>query len=386
MDKVLIIHNRYRSKGGEDIAVQDEVEFLKNFFEVKAIYFNNKLDSKFSTYSTFLFNYNSKSIKTVKKSLDDFKPNVVYFHNTWFKASPRLISSISRNGYKVIVKIHNYRIYCADSFLINKHIRKNKYDFCPACFIHKKNKFSFFNKVFENSYLKSFFVIIYAKTMKKILMNENIQIVVLNDFHKNKFSDLLENKKELEILKNIKDLDCKTFKNKKKEKYILYAGRISKEKGVEDLILAFLDANLEDLKLKIVGDGPLLNNLKKLYRYKNIEYIGKADNDETLDYIYNSQGVVTATKMYEGQPTLLSEASLLGVPSIFPDFGGMGEYFPDDYELKYSQYNYEDLKNKINLINNDDFRKKTSEYIKSFYFSEYLKNNYYETFKSISKL
>ena len=43
----------------------------------------------------------------------------------------------------------------------------------------------------------------------------------------------------------------------------LYVGRISKEKGVEDLILAFLDANLEDLKLKIVGDGPLLNNLKK---------------------------------------------------------------------------------------------------------------------------
>ena len=29
--------------------------------------------------------------------------------------------------------------------------------------------------------------------------------------------------------------------------------------------------------------------------------------------------------MYEGQPRLLCEASINGIPSLFPDFGGMGE-------------------------------------------------------------
>ena len=36
-----------------------------------------------------------------------------------------------------------------------------------------------------------------------------------------------------------------------------------------------------------------------------------------------------------------SEASLLGIPSIFPDTGGIKEFFPKEYELKFEQFNYD---------------------------------------------
>ena len=39
--------------------------------------------------------------------------------------------------------------------------------------------------------------------------------------------------------------------------YIVYAGRVSKEKGLEELIDSFINSNSEML-LKIIGDGPLL--------------------------------------------------------------------------------------------------------------------------------
>ena len=39
MKKVLVIHNQYREIGGEDIAVQNEVQFLKKYFEVDELYF-----------------------------------------------------------------------------------------------------------------------------------------------------------------------------------------------------------------------------------------------------------------------------------------------------------------------------------------------------------
>ena len=32
--KILIVHNKYRNIGGEDIAVQKEIEFLKTFNDV----------------------------------------------------------------------------------------------------------------------------------------------------------------------------------------------------------------------------------------------------------------------------------------------------------------------------------------------------------------
>ena len=64
--------------------------------------------------------------------------------------------------------------------------------------------------------------------------------------------------------------------------------------------------------------------------------------------------------MYEGQPRLLCEASSLGVPSIYPSFGGMDDFFPEDYNLSFEQYNYSDLKKKIILLKDSNFVKNES--------------------------
>ena len=109
--------------------------------------------------------------------------------------------------------------------------------------------------------------------------------------------------------------------------YIVYAGRVSKEKGLEELIDSFLNSNSEML-LKIIGDGPLLKNLKEKYKVENIEFLGGLENNETIKIISNSRAVVSATKLYEGQPTLLCEASALGIASIFPKTGGIPEFSP----------------------------------------------------------
>ena len=74
-----------------------------------------------------------------------------------------------------------------------------------------------------------------------------------------------------------------TDKNiEKKEEYIVYAGRISNEKGVEELITTFLRLNYQDLKLKIIGDGPLLEILKNKYHSQNILFLGYLENKEVL--------------------------------------------------------------------------------------------------------
>ena len=75
-------------------------------------------------------------------------------------------------------------------------------------------------------------------------------------------------------------------------------------------------------------------------------------NHDTLLEIKNSLAVITATKMYEGQPRLLCEASSYGVPSIYPSFGGMDEFFPLNYSLSFKQFDYEDLKSKIDELEN----------------------------------
>ena len=66
--------------------------------------------------------------------------------------------------------------------------------------------------------------------------------------------------------------------------YLVYAGRISEEKGVKELIETFIESNLKELKLKIIGKGPNLDSLKKIYQNNKIEFIGEKTNKEVAIY------------------------------------------------------------------------------------------------------
>ena len=126
---------------------------------------------------------------------------------------------------------------------------------------------------------------------------------------------------------------------------------------------------MKDTKLKIVGDGPYLNEAMNKYNTNLIEFCGQKSNYETLEIIKKSKAVLTATKLFEGQPTLLCEASSFGVPSIFPDTGGISEFFPSNYELMYDRNEIRNLTEKINLLENNEYIEdigiKNKEYLKS---------------------
>lgn len=123
---------------------------------------------------------------------------------------------------------------------------------------------------------------------------------------------------------------------------------------VQELINSFTKSKLSNFKLKIIGEGPLSLNLNS---FTNIEFLGRLENDKVLKLVGLSSAVVSATKLFEGQPNLLCEASSLGVPSIFPKSGGIEEFFPKDYILSFDQYNYDDLIDKLNFLQDKSLAK-----------------------------
>jgi len=119
--------------------------------------------------------------------------------------------------------------------------------------------------------------------------------------------------------------------------------------------------------LRIIGDGPLSSSL---ILDDKVKYFGRMSNLEVLKMVSESRAVVSATKLFEGQPNLLCEASLLEVPSIFPKTGGIEEFFPDRYIFSFEQFNYQDLTEKLNLLSDkklsENIGKKNNDYIKDF--------------------
>jgi len=377
MKKVLIIHNLYRNFGGEDSAINGEVDLLSKKYQVEKLLFNNK--QKFNIYDliNFILLTNLESNRKMKKRIEEFNPDIIYIHNLWFKGSLGLLNVAKKYDIPVVIKIHNFRYLCANTFFSNKHLGNN--EFCQACGMRES---FLFNKYFKESYFKSFFVIRFSKKLYKCLKRINLNLLLLTNHHKEVL--IKENFSEDKLfvlpnyISNISNLNINT------KKQFLYAGRVSKEKGVEELIKSFLSLGLKDYCLKIIGTGPDLIRLKTKYLNENVSFIGFVENKDVIKEIQNSTAIVSATKLYEGQPTLLCEASLNSVPVIFPETGGIKEFLPKNYEFLFEQYNYNDLQQAMLNITNSDL-KKIGEENKEFINGLMKRDNLLHTFSLATK-
>lgn len=382
MKKILVIHTSYKNFGGEDVAVVSELKLLKKYYEVDTLTFKNSAENYFKLFVQFLTSNNKKSNEILQKKINIFKPDIVYVHNTWFKSNLGIFDVLKRNNLLILLKIHNFRFDCTRHYSFKKHLGGKNY--CQGCGLDN-SKFKVFNKYFEDSYLKSLFVIIYGKKYFKIIKNANIRILCLTEFQKKYLINLGVKPNRLFVHKNfIEGSSSELYEYDPKSEYISYAGRISKEKGIYELIVNFLRLKNQNLKLMLIGDGPELKEIKNKFKKEDsIIFTGQIDNKQSRELIFRSRAVITATRLYEGQPTLLTEASIMGVPSIFPNNGGILEFFPENYKLMYTCLSDEELLKKLKHL--DDSELLTSIGKENQLFSQKLlnENSYIQNFSEI---
>jgi len=336
--KLLLLHTSYKVIGGEDIAYLNEKKYLEEFYDVQEVKFSNSDTLTTSEQISFITNSNAASNSKLEKKINDFKPNVLYVHNTWFKSSLGIFDIAKKYNLKTILKLHNFRYDCINAL----HFRNN--ESCHDCSTSNRAP-GILNKCYENSFLKSIGLTNYSKKYFKVL-NENVDsILVLTNFHKEYLVEIGVDSKKIFVHPNY--LEHKIIEENFKEKYFVYGGRLSSEKGVDYLIDEWKALNLEKYKLKIIGEGPLK---KDLNNEKNIEIIDSVSNNEIIKIINNSVAVVNPTRLYEGQPTLLCEASMQKKVSIFPNNGGINEFFPQNYPFIFEDHNTGSLSSKIKMV------------------------------------
>ena len=107
--------------------------------------------------------------------------------------------------------------------------------------------------------------------------------------------------------------------------YALYVGRLSVEKGIDTLIDAWNQLNIE-IPLKIVGDGPLLNQVEKAARcLPQIELLGRRPLAEVHDLMGEAKCLVFPSKWYETFGRVAVEAFSKGTPVVASKIGAIEE-------------------------------------------------------------
>lgn len=364
MKKILIINTLYREFGGEDSNIIDEIALLKKQFEIKYVEFNNSDKLSFRDFMGFFLNSNKTSNQKILDAIEEFKPDIAYVHNPWFKCNLGVFKILKLKNIKTLHKIHNYRFDCSSSVFAYKHLKDSEK--CNACGFHRKTLL-IFNKYYEDSYLKSLFLIIFSKRYLNIIKNYPVSLLVLSKFQKDYLTNLNISRKKIFIYPNPVSMKISNFNSYSSDnETVVYAGRIVDSKGVDKILTAWKNVSPKNMKLTLIGSGNSQEKLKNSVQNDSIEFLDQMTNVEVKKIIKKARAIITATQLYEGQPRLLLEASSYGVPSIYPSFGGMNDFFPDGYLLSFEQFNYKSLEDKIRLLENKEILNSMHEEISKF--------------------
>ena len=129
-----------------------------------------------------------------------------------------------------------------------------------------------------------------------------------------------------------KDIDVIKKRNTK-DKPFLFVGRLVEKKGISILIKSFDSLNkggFPNLKLNIIGSGPLENQLKKQSNNPNISFLGWKTKTEIEKIMENSSALIVPSHEArngdsEGLPTVILEGINNQIPVIATYHGGAGE-------------------------------------------------------------
>ena len=142
----------------------------------------------------------------------------------------------------------------------------------------------------------------------------------------------------------------------------MFCGRIVEEKGVKELIEAFLQADINKGRLLIVGcynagSNPDMNYYNQIVnmcnKENNIDYIGYIDNEKIRDYYMLSDILVIPSLCEEAAGLVAIEGMACGTPIVASRSGGMPEYLGSAAIIVEKEGIIENLTKQLNSLSKD---------------------------------
>ncbi len=342
--RVLVVHNEYQQKGGEDRVVEDEIELLRSQgHEVRLFSKNNKSISSINALSMFFGTIWSRKVETeIRDEIESFEPDVMHVHNTFPLISPSIYWAAARTHVPVVQTLHNFRLLCVQAmFLRNDEI-------CEDC-LGKLPWRGVARQCYRGSAAQSATAIIMLGAHRAIATYRDkvTRFIALSEFAKSKFvaSNQISSN-QLVVKPNFVDIDFEpAFGNRVGG---VVVGRLSREKGLHVLVAAL--AQLKQAKFEVIGSGPeqvLLENNAK------ISLLGWKPKEFLTDKMRAARYLLLPSICYENFPRTLVEAFACGLPVIASRLGALPEIIQEGRNgLLFDPGSAEDLARKIEWADN----------------------------------
>ncbi|MBC7871861.1 MAG: glycosyltransferase [Chitinophagaceae bacterium] len=320
--KILIAHNAYLQRGGEDAVVDAEIALLRNYGHQVETYLrhNDELNTMLKARAAISAIWSRKSAQEMEHLCETFRPDVIHAHNTFPLISPSFNWMAARRNIPVVQTLHNFRLLCPEAMFL----REGRV--CEDC-LGKLPWRAVTRKCYRNSGLQSAVATGMIAAHRGIgTYRQRITLyIALNAFCRDKFivGGLPANR--FRIKPNFVASGTRPDWNSRGGG--LFVGRLSAEKGVDTLVEAMnlLGTNRTD-RIDVIGDGPLEVQAAETF---GEQYLGFRSLEFILDRMRSALFLIVPSIWYENSPRTIVEAFSCGLPVIASRLGALADIIQD---------------------------------------------------------
>lgn len=260
---------------------------------------------------------NQATTNAIIVEIDNFKPDLIHSFSIGSTVTPHFMAYAKSKNIPVIHSFRDYYYICPKNYMlhINGTILKKHGGLLECVLQHHPKKNIFFDGFL---YLK--------QSIHKSIIKKNIAYFLTPS---NNLTEMIasEFKKPGETLPN-PVLISNPFLNEKKSDYLLFVGRLDKEKGVLTLLKAFekILERFPDEKLKIAGSGSCQKELEEyVYQNKieNVTFEGNKNREELMELYASAKFTIVPSEFLESYGNVILESFAFRKTVIISDLLGI---------------------------------------------------------------
>lgn len=370
--KILLVNNFFGFSGGVGSYISAITDILKKngheveyFATTKQAYFDP--DYKYIPYFPeftdlrglkksesfkYLFKvlYNNEAARNLSRLIDEIEPDIVHFNTINYHLTPSVLMACAKKKVPMVMTLHDVRLSCPNGLMV-----MSDGNFCKDALCVSGNPLhGFIRKCKRNSLRLSFMVTL------EFMLNKAF------GFYKNVNHFIAPSQAVLDItakygvpenkLSHISNFQVDSFfddpPNFTNKGYLLYSGRIVREKGIFHLVEAM--KQLPDINLHVMGYGPDSEQLEEKLKNENIQNVkilGFKHQQDLKDEYLNCIATVVPSNCYENCSYSIIEAFISGKPVIGSRIGAIPELVEDGKTgFNFEQGNVDDLVQKVKQL------------------------------------
>jgi glycosyltransferase involved in cell wall biosynthesis len=317
--KVLIAHNAYQQRGGEDAVVEAEAALLRSRGHEVLEYrrHNDELAAMGRAQAALGTLWSTRTRAELGAQLRAEQPDVLHVHNTFPLISPSLYWAAADCGVPVVQTLHNFRLLCPQAMLL----REGRV--CESC-VGRLPLAGVVHGCYRGSRAQTGVLagMLVLHRAMGTWAHKVHRYIALNEFCRAKFIEGGLPAARMAVKANFVDLP--TPPPAAARAGLLFVGRLAPEKGIAVLVQAA--AALPVGSLRVAGSGP---DQALLAGAPAAQALGALAGAQVIGEMQRAQALVMPSLWYENFPRTLVEAFACGLPVIASRLGAMAELVDD---------------------------------------------------------